>query len=132
MSEDYVVLHKRSSQVVNGFPKLPEAEDMLPGELAINYAKDNETISIKNSDNEIAAFSSDNVINKVFHTISKALDDLDEKIEEVAVDADVDKEYFDEQISIINSSLNELRQTIIDNEEVVAAALNDLKSKLNN
>ena len=47
------LLHVRSSVVENGNPKLPQPEDISYGELAINYAKDNEVLSIKNSQNEI-------------------------------------------------------------------------------
>ena len=47
------LLHIRSSVVENGNPKLPQPEDISYGELAINYAKDNEVLSIKNSANEI-------------------------------------------------------------------------------
>jgi len=42
-------------------PKLPEPSVLEYGEPAINYAKGFETISIKNSNNEIITFSSDAV-----------------------------------------------------------------------
>lgn len=47
------ILLKRSSAVTDGSPKLPESDDMSYGELAINFAKGYERISMKNSDNEI-------------------------------------------------------------------------------
>lgn len=53
------VLLKRSDALVNGEPKLPTSENMLHGELAINYKKDHETISTLNDNDEIATFSSD-------------------------------------------------------------------------
>ena len=53
------VLLKRSDVLVNGEPKLPTSQDMLYGELAINYKKDYETISTLNDNDEIATFSSD-------------------------------------------------------------------------
>ena len=53
------ILHVKSSQLVDNKPKLPEASVLLEGELAINYAKDKETISIKNSNGEVVPFSSD-------------------------------------------------------------------------
>ncbi len=49
------ILNKRSNAVTNGSPKLPTASQLDYGEIAINYAKDVETISIKNSNNEILA-----------------------------------------------------------------------------
>ena len=42
-------------------PKLPDPSVLEYGEPAINYAKGFETISIKNSNNEIITFSSDAV-----------------------------------------------------------------------
>ena len=64
------VLHKRSS--VKG--KLPKAEDLMYGEIAINYTKDSETISIKNSADEVVPFSSDTTI------INKAVEKAVEKV----------------------------------------------------
>ena len=52
------VLNKRSNVVLgDGNPKIPTAEQMEYGEIAINYAAGKETISLKNSNNEIVAFS---------------------------------------------------------------------------
>lgn len=47
------ILHKRSG--VSG--KTPTSSQMDYGEIAINYAKGSEMISIKNSANEIVSFS---------------------------------------------------------------------------
>lgn len=47
------ILLKRSSTVTDGSPKLPEADDMSYGELAINFADGYERISMKNSNNDI-------------------------------------------------------------------------------
>ena len=51
------LLHVRSNQVTNNEPKLPQSSDIRYGELAINYAKGNETISLKNSNDEIVSFN---------------------------------------------------------------------------
>ena len=60
--------HKRSSVVndKNGIktPKLPTKEQLEFGEIAINYAKDYETLSIKNSSGDVVTFSSDSIIDK--------------------------------------------------------------------
>ena len=58
------VLHKRSNQLVEDAPKLPTPEQLEYGEIAINYASEKETISIKNANNEIVTFSSDKIIDK--------------------------------------------------------------------
>lgn len=52
------ILHKRSNVVTDGSPKLPTADQLEYGEIAINYADGNETLSIKNSNNEIVTFVS--------------------------------------------------------------------------
>ena len=56
------VQNKKSSELnadMTG-PKLPTPNQLTYGEIAINYAADNETISIKNSNNDIVTFSADN------------------------------------------------------------------------
>lgn len=59
MSKQYQVIHKKSNVLTNGQPKLPSASTIEYGEIAINYAKGGETMSIKNANNEIVTFSSD-------------------------------------------------------------------------
>ena len=61
MAERKHLLHVKSSQLngeSNG-PKLPTADQIEYGELAVNYANGHETISLKNSDNQVVTFSSD-------------------------------------------------------------------------
>lgn len=57
------VKNKRSSAVIDGTPKLPAASGLSYGEIAINFAAGYETISIKNANDEVVPFSSDNIIN---------------------------------------------------------------------
>lgn len=57
------ILLKRSNQKErDGQPKLPLSSQIDYGELAINYAKDAETLAIKNSENEIVAFNKINIV----------------------------------------------------------------------
>ncbi len=56
--------HKMSRDVNDNTPKLPTAEQLVYGEIAINYAKDYETLSIRNSDDAVVTFSSDSIIDK--------------------------------------------------------------------
>ena len=56
------VLHKRSKLEIDGKPKLPTADQLKEGEIAINYHKGSETISIKNDNNEIVAFQNEVII----------------------------------------------------------------------
>ena len=59
---DKEILHKRSNSVSDGKPKLPTADQLKEGEIAINYHKGNETIFIKNDNNEIVTFQNEVVI----------------------------------------------------------------------
>ena len=64
------VLHKKSSEP----GKLPDAGQLMHGEIAINFAKGSETISIKNSANEVVPFSNDStIINKVVEKVGNSV-----------------------------------------------------------
>lgn len=56
--------HIKSNVVNNGKPKLPTAEVLVEGELAVNYAEGYETISLRNSSSGITTFSSDDYYTK--------------------------------------------------------------------
>ena len=52
------IILKKSSVITANNPKLPQPSDLEYGELAVNYADSHETITLKNSNNEIAQFKS--------------------------------------------------------------------------
>ena len=53
------ILNKRSKEILeDGSPKLPSAEDLKYGQIAINYAKGKETIAIKNDQDEVVSINS--------------------------------------------------------------------------
>lgn len=55
------VSHKKSKLKTNdGKPQLPSPSALVEGEIAINYAEDVETLSIKNESGNVVTFSSDN------------------------------------------------------------------------
>lgn len=58
------VLHIKSNAVTDNKPKLPTKEQIEYGEIAVNYAADHETISLRNSNDEIKTFSSDEYYTK--------------------------------------------------------------------
>ena len=60
------LLHKKSSAIINGNPKLPSSDVLREGEIAINFAEGYETISIKNSEGTVVPFSSDE-----YYTVKK-------------------------------------------------------------
>ena len=75
------ISHKKSVVVENGRPKLPTQDQIVYGEIAINYAKDVETMSIKNNSDEIVTFSSDKIIEtKIAESSKLILDGLNGSI----------------------------------------------------
>lgn len=60
------VQHIKSTQIVDGAPKLPTVDSLKEGEIAINLADGYETLSIKNTKDEIVRFSSDD-----YYTLQK-------------------------------------------------------------
>ena len=95
------IQHIKSSVVENGQPKLPVSSVLAEGELAINYAKGYETISLLNSESGITRFSSDD-----YYTLLKLGSGFTGE-----------------------NSANTVTSVIRDNELVIAAALNDLDDR---
>ena len=62
------ILQKRSADLINGNPKLPSSADLEYGELAVNYAKGQETITLKNNEDEVVEFKSKNYIDSTYYT----------------------------------------------------------------
>ena len=54
------VSHKKSKVKINGKPQLPSADSLVEGEIAVNFAENVETLSIKNESGAVVTFSSDN------------------------------------------------------------------------
>ena len=99
------IIHKKSKNLVNGVAKLPTAEQLEYGELAINYYDGQETITIKNSENEIVTFKTE---------------EYNEQQREILRKADSDT----------NARIDEVYTVIEDNEEIVAESLNELNARV--
>lgn len=109
--------HTRSS--VEG--KKPTADNLLFGEIAVNYNADNEFLAIKNSEGEIVTFP---------RNIGSAQtrESVDEEAKQGIVALD---DFLDSGFTSVNPVTNRvLSKTIMENEEVVAAALNDLNMRI--
>lgn len=107
------ILHKKSNEAnANGSPKLPTADVLSNGEIAINYKKGIETISIKNDSNEIVTFSSDNQINDLIN--SQLIHSYDSA--STATNATYDAKT--------------ITDTINENERIVAAAYNSISGSV--
>lgn len=145
------VSHKKSKQIVDGKPKLPEASALVEGEIAINFGKDVETLSIKNESGDVVTFSSDNyytekklgsgftgensanTVTSVIESNEKvtalALADLDERKLE---NSDLSNYYKKKEIdNLVGSgfSYSSITEVITENEEIVSSALNDLDER---
>ena len=81
------IIHKRSTDVVNGLPKLPEVDGLMHGEIAINYADGVETLAIKNTNDSIIEFKSrkyyDDIIEENELITATALNNLNERLETI-------------------------------------------------
>lgn len=111
------ILHKRSSVVTDGNPKLPSSEMLDYGELAINYADGAEVITLKNTSNEIVEFRSKNyfedIINNNELVVSKALNELTEKVD------NIEGEYYTKQ-EIDNKGYLTEHQDISGKQDVIS------------
>ena len=100
------IIHKHSSVITDGKPKIPTENQLEYGELAINYGKGVETISFKNTNNEIVEIKTKNYFDEKILLNSKDINSLEDKV-------------------------NDIKSTIENNELVTATALSDLDDKIN-
>ena len=135
--------HIKSNVVNNGVPKLPTSDAIYYGEIAINYGASGETLSIKNSNDEIVPFSSDNAINQAFEVHAQSLIDLDGRIVELK-GTKVESEEFNkivsdlnQKLSVASESLDNLYNEIVnltdkinENEVVISESLCDLDKRI--
>ena len=71
------VTHAKSNKIMeDGKAKLPTAEMLEYGEIAINYAKGVEKITIKNAENEIVTFSSDEQLKSMVQSAQGIVTDI--------------------------------------------------------
>lgn len=100
------VSHIKSKLKTNGLPQLPSPDKLVDGEIAINYAKGVETISIKNESGSIVTFSSDN-----YYTEKKL------------------GSGFTNNDATVTEAIDDLEYMVVNKEEAIAAALNDLNGR---
>ena len=74
-----------SSPIKVKFPKLPTEDNLIYGEIAVNYLKGHETLSIKNTEDEIVGFVNENEFFQAQEIISSALgQEKNDRIESIA------------------------------------------------
>ena len=121
------LIHAHSSVVTEGEPKLPAASRIAYGEIAVNFADGHETLSIKNSNDDIVTFSSDEKLYDIIieneRTIATALNDMNDRISdnmdavddlETSIENQLDDK-LDKMVSITYSSLKSKR----DNSQLI-------------
>ena len=82
--KQYNVIHKRSSVK----DRVPSANNLKYGEIAVNYCASSETLTIKNSSNQIIKFLPESTVNKMIEDkveemsliMSRALNDLNDRV----------------------------------------------------
>lgn len=114
MAENRHVQHLRSKVVENGQAKLPTPESLYWGEIAVNYAKGHETLSIKNESGSVVTFHPDEI------QIGTSADTINDNTT-VFIDTDADKTvlvYTQEQVDSLVSGVTNLidEDIIIDSE----------------
>lgn len=77
------IIHKHSSEVINGKAKLPDITAVTYGELAVNFATGHETISTKNKDNKIVEFASKTYIDKQDSSLNAQINALNLKVDAI-------------------------------------------------
>lgn len=132
-----ILQHIRSSQPngSNNGPKLPTKEQIEYGELAINYLKDNETISVKNSADEIVTFSSDNKIytgdgTSYIGDDGKANRGNNLQLGEVITASTEGEEVVFDSTDTVTTAMSKFYRIILDDEKVTAAALTHMNEEL--
>lgn len=110
------VLLKRSASLVQGQPVLPTTSEIEYGELAVNYASGHETISMKNSNNQVVSFSSDE---KFLDKVGLGHDEENDELYVRGLGGFTGDNY---------TTATSLQEVISDNEFVTAAALNELNN----
>lgn len=140
------IIHKHSSVITDGVAKLPTASQLEYGELAINYAKDGETISFKNSNDEIVEIKSTKYIEDIIianeYVTANSLVNLDERttalderitiLEDNPIDVSTfaSKDDLIEVEEVVASTIAEMDAAITDNELIIASALTELDKRL--
>ena len=117
---------------VNGItvstPKLPTAAQLWEGEIAVNFAKGYERLSIKNDQNEIVSFLNENEIYENERVTSFALNDLNIRLNNVYTNVYTKDDVYTQ--TEIDETIGSIREDLATIDEVTSSALNDLNERL--
>lgn len=109
-----------SSPVKINIAKRPTADKLINGEIAVNYLKGHETLTIKNTEEEIVGFVNENEFYDAQEIIAGAM--MQEKEERIADISRLEGKFGD---------VEEIQNDVAELEYVVSSSLNDLNSRIN-
>ena len=112
-----------SSPIKLNLAKRPTAENLIEGEIAVNYLKGHETLTIKNTEDEIVGFVNENEFNQAQEIVASAL--AQEKQERISDIASIES-----QVGNVEGVTDEIQSDIEELEHAVSAALNDLNDRI--
>ena len=113
-----------SSPVKLNLAKRPTTDKIVVGEIAVNYKKGHETITIKNDEDEIVGFVNENDFKNAQEIIANA----------IATEKNERKQDIEIVKNSSGSNKKDIEEIKQDNEEMnltVSSALNDLNSRIN-
>ena len=132
-----------SSPIKLNIAKRPTADKLVEGEIAVNYLKGHETLTIKNTEDEIVGFVNENEFNEaqeiIANAISKERDDrisslssLDGKVTKVEKETETFGKDIEELEFAISSSLNDLNDRLDNVDSQIDANINSINNKFTN
>ena len=113
-----------SSPVKLNIAKRPLSVDIIEGEIAVNYKKGHETLTIKNDENEIVGFVNENELYETQEIIAKGLGKLREE-------SSSNFSNLEERVTNVENKMEDFEEGIDDLELVISSSLNDLNSRIN-
>ena len=130
-----------SSPVKLNLAKRPTADKLVEGEIAVNYLKGHETLTIKNTKDEIVGFVNENEFNQAQEIIAGAIaqekeerlssiSSLEQKFSDVDDVTDDLRDEIDGMKNELQEDIDTLKDDVDDMELVISAALNDLNSRI--
>lgn len=114
---------QNSSPIKLNLAKRPSAANLIEGEIAVNYLKGHETLTIKNTEDEIVGFVNENEFNQAQEIVASGLaQEKEERISEIAS--------LQEKFENISDTIDEIQDDIAEMELVVSSSLNDLNDRI--
>lgn len=108
-----------SSPIKLNLAKRPTADKLVDGEIAVNYKKGHETLTIKNDQGEIVGFVNENDFNQAQEIVALGLnEEKNQRERDVAI--------LEQKVGNVENIQNELEEMDL----VTSAALNDLNDRL--